>query len=264
MIECPSRFTLVQLHTGDLATGYADILLSHVRECRSCAAHLEEIRANSDLYAEKIDEKSGALNARLAKEPVRVHRLLTSTGLTIVTGALAAAAVISVGFLFVFHPAQDSRISPTESRIATSEVSYKGAFSARIFASRAGTQFAVEDDTVLKSGDQLRFVVEAGAPGFLCVVSVAADGTVSPFYPHTDPETDRSPLAMTSAGQFTLPGSIVLDDSTGTEHLIVLYSQRTFDRKDVQQKLAKSNILSPGLQTVDGIAARVVRVRKEK
>jgi len=263
MIDCPSRFTLVQLQAGDLSPTFAAEVTAHVKTCRSCATQLDDIRINSSLFDERFAEHARALNERLQAEPAPPRRLISPGMLAASAGILAAAAIITIGVLFVYSPDNRNSDPPVVQPFAAEAPSYKGSFSARIIADRAGTQFNVTNDSSLRAGDQLRFSVSVSTPGFLSIISATENGAVFPFYPAVTVAESPEPWVLSAAGETTLPGSIVLDDSRGTEYLMILYSPDIFDRRRLHSRLHQPELKIPGLHHVDGVSVWVVRVTKE-
>ncbi|MCA9672675.1 MAG: DUF4384 domain-containing protein, partial [Myxococcales bacterium] len=93
----------------------------------------------------------------------------------------------------------------------------------------------------LRAGDALRFVVTVGRRGYLAVFSVDGRRQVTSFYPQTsdDPALSKKPLRLARAGKHVLPGSVVLDDAPGREHVVVVFGLRAFDRAALARRAAR-------------------------
>ena len=110
---------------------------------------------------------------------------------------------------------------------------FKGRCTVEIAASRGGSVFSVAEGDRLREGDAIRFSITVDRPGYLTVFSSDSDRTLSPFYPADALEDETPPLRISSAGRHVLPGSIVLDDSTGPERFIAVFSAEPFARSAV-------------------------------
>ena len=116
---------------------------------------------------------------------------------------------------------------------------FKGEFSFEVFAKRGPRQFKVEPGQRLTENDSLKFVVTTGGPAWIYVISIPAVGTSADFYPDTPSTSDPRPLLLPVSGRHELPGSIILDNSTGPEYLMMLHSGGQFDRADALNALEK-------------------------
>jgi hypothetical protein len=263
MTECPSRFTLVQLHAGDLSESFAASLRAHLDVCATCGALLNDIQANCAVYQNEMPGHAARLSERLKSEHAPGQTPSLRIPIIAIGSALAAAAIISLAFLFQSSPGTRSQQRASNALHTVEAPTFKGTFSAQIHARRGGEVFEVTADTVLRAGDQLRFTVTAATPGYVSVIVVTEDGSVSPLYPYEDPRDVPEPLHMDAAGQSVLPGSIMLDASTGTEYLMVMFSETSFDRAGVYGRLKDQAFRSSGAHQLDDVRVQVVRTVKE-
>jgi hypothetical protein len=105
-----------------------------------------------------------------------------------------------------------------------------------VIAKRGQRQFRVEEGAELMPDDALRFVVTVGMPGYLAVFSIDSRSRISAFYPDSDATKNAEPMLLQRKGRHELPGSIILDQVHGDECIVVAFSERPFDRSQVQQQ----------------------------
>jgi hypothetical protein len=117
------------------------------------------------------------------------------------------------------------------------EISFKGKLAVQVVAKRGDRQFMVKGGESLAENDALRFRITTAFPGYMSVLSVDGRGTVSAFYPDSAPSITPDPLRIARPGRQELPGSIVLDDAPGPEHLIVVFSKERFNRREVHRRI---------------------------
>ena len=120
-----------------------------------------------------------------------------------VAGALALAAAL---LLFLRPPGP------------TTTVRLKGEAHLGFDVSRAGRAFPGTDETVVQSGDRIRFNYGSGGADTLVIVGVDATGTVQTYWP------DEGDAAVAiEPGDHVLPGSIQLDNARGPEVFVAAF-----------------------------------------
>ncbi|MBW2736844.1 MAG: hypothetical protein JRH20_31050 [Deltaproteobacteria bacterium] len=85
----------------------------------------------------------------------------------------------------------------------------------------------------------LRFILTTSSAGYATVFSVDAGHRATPFYPETDPAVTPAPLYLETQGKHVLPGSVVLDSSAGTEHIVIVFSEKVFRRDRLHRKIVR-------------------------
>jgi hypothetical protein len=239
MAECPTRFTIASLRAGDLPPSEAERVEDHIERCEACRAVIREIDAHAAEYESRADDHLARLMRHIESEPgsaevvpLEPRRRSRVVTVTIAVGGLAAAAMLALALV----PA----LTDTDETEDRAEILFKGALAVEIVAKRGADQFLVVDDIELRAGDAIRFVVSTGSAGWISVFSIDAAGRLSPFYPDTDPASDPEPLRLGRAGKHELPGSIILDDSRGHEEIVVVFSEKSFDRGRVHRRVTGS------------------------
>ncbi len=153
-------------------------------------------------------------------------------------GGLAAAAALVLGVYLTLGGAPPKPGGDDGIR-------YKGVVSVEVVAKRGDRQFRVEPGSALLENDALRFIVTTGTPGYMDLFSVDSKGRVSPFYPESEPDADPAPMTLGNAGRHVLPGSVILDDALGEEHIVLVFSEAVFDRDEVQKEIRSTGAMGP-------------------
>jgi len=259
MSECPSRFSLLQLASGDLPSDERRLLSEHVEHCLACREMLNEIESNAAVYNSREPEHLAKLRARLSVEEQQYPvRPLWMTFAPVLGGLVAAAAIILMVVPQLIEP---------EKTTESTDIRYKGTMAFEIVARRNGQQFRVKQDMELFANDALRFVVTIGSSGYLSVFSIDADNRISPFYPDSDPLANPDPMMLDRPGRHELPGSIILDQVVGNECFIAAFSEKTFDRDRLHKWVKQSSWYlqrrQPGeKETEPGLQLGVIWVKK--
>ncbi len=239
-----NRLTLAAFTAGDLSQEEVDVVRSHLESCVECKEALAQLRHNIDDYRTRDDEHRAALRARLVSEAAaRTGANERTTGWWRWVAVAAAIAVAVVA----------SWPDPTPPE--TPATVYKGTLGVDVVALHDGEQQRVTDGARLFEGDALRFVLTTGEPGFATVLSVDGSETVTGFYPE---DGVADPMRL-EAGRHELPGSVVLDDVLGKEHLVVAWSRARFDREPLHGTIRRMILregpaaLTPAALSVDAV-----------
>lgn len=225
-MSCPAPQRLAELRGDRLTVEERRRLTDHLARCTLCQTELLLQDAEVQEFEQRMPERWRAVSGRLRRASVhgpgpRGHRTLM-----LGVGA-AAAATLAALLLISLKPPPAPRALNTR---------FKGDLTLQVFAKRSSSTFRVTPGAALLPGDALRFVVTSSAPGYITIFSLDAHGVLTPFYPDTDPTRDPEPLRLTDRGRTTLPGSVVLDDTLGPEHLVLVFSLDLFSRRNVHTR----------------------------
>jgi hypothetical protein len=258
MNDHPSRFALVQWRVRDLPADEMRNVEDHLARCPACRDALDAIAVVTEEQEARLEERLAEFDARLDAAIGRRRRSVFAA----VGGALGLAACAAVALGIGLAPGD-----PERSPEALAYTGLKGEMKFQVVAKRGGNQFRVERDAELRENDALRFVVITDGGGFVEVFSVDSGGAVSPFYPDTEPIGDPSPLRIDGLGRHELPGSIVLDDASGHEFYVVVFSSEEFDRGKIHEWASETRFDEQPLDLGDlgtgpELSIGVLRVRK--
>jgi Domain of unknown function (DUF4384) len=204
---CPSDLVLDEVVAG---TGSRDTIAEHLAFCERCRSRLDLFESCAARTAPLVQRLLRSASRSLPPPRATVLEWLDRRALRFGLAAGCAAAVVAVAVGLRAPPAPPS---------APEEVRIKGS-SMRFFRQRSGeVTNGVSGDTFLP-GDALRFVVASGSTGWFYLVGIEPSGKVLPYYPYGG---ERS-VPIAGGKEITLPGSLVLDESKGTEYFLGIFS----------------------------------------
>ena len=229
MTQCPSEYVLVQLVCEDLITDQAKQVRSHLTECGACQKKLKEIETAQSAFGLKKTAHWNRLEPKLlalGEDKPKSGWIFPIPRLAF--AALGAVSVLLLVFLVVSLEPQ------------TTGQQYKGDVAVRVVAKRMDRQFVVKPQQQLQMDDALRFVITTPSPVYVSVFSVSAQGVISAFYPDSPASNAPGPMYLDRPGRHELPGSIVLDDSLGSEWFVVMLSPKRFGRDKWHPKVGQA------------------------
>ena len=232
MTECPSRLVLARFHAAELDASQNDRISAHIDSCTACSEAMQVLKHNIRQYEKNFNQRANTLRNALEaaqNQPENVIPIHRRKKIVTLAVSFAAAAMLVIG-LMSFWP---------EHRMETSDISYKGSFAFSAVVKRNHNQFKLQSGSTLQKNDALRFVVQTGGVGYVYIFDLDANGNITSLYPFGDTESNLPAIAIASAGQHTLDDSIVLDDSTGVEHLVAVFSQTPFNTGLINAQMAK-------------------------
>jgi hypothetical protein len=228
MAECPGRYALAGLVCKELAAEEQARIEAHLTDCTACQKSLASLRANVVQFENRREQHWNQLQSRLPQEAKHQSQpLFKWQRFWVLT---ASAAVLMAFSLWGLWPKGGPDSSETT-------IAYKGALGVQVVGQRDQQQFLVEPDAKLQPNDALRFVITTENPGYLCVVSIDEKGKISSYYPNTDPQADPQPVFLSRAGRHELVDSIMLDEFTGREWLVVVFQPGWFSRSEIFNRL---------------------------
>lgn len=207
---CPSDLVLDRFLAGELdGTSGRELVTAHLAACPQCEARRAELAGAAARFPEEV------FVAGLAARTARTARSKAPFAL----GGIAALAAAAAAALFLVPSGGGL---PGDDRTIRS----KGGDSLAVFASRGGEVDRLLPGDPLSPGDAIRFEVAVPRRSWVVVLGIDAAGAVTP-YAGGDAGVPLEPGAAT-----LLPGSIVLDDTPGTERLVALFCERPVDARE--------------------------------
>lgn len=204
---CPSDLVLDRFLAGELAGPERDEVVVHLDSCPDCADRRAAFERAAARFPEEVFvEGLAARTARTARTR-GLHRIGT-------VGALAAAAAATAFFLV-----------PRGGVAPGPAVRAKGGDRLEVYASRDGQVDRLLPGEALAPGDALRFEVGAAERAWVVVLGLDAAGAVTAYAGGEGGGVPLDPGATS-----LLPGSVVLDDTPGTERLVALFCERPLER----------------------------------
>jgi hypothetical protein len=198
MSACPSELVLDRFVVGEL--GDSSGVRDHVSACTRCTGRVDERKAIAATFASDVGlELRVAAVQRAVGGPRRRATWLAAAG------AVAAAAIALI--VIVRRPG-------TEQGAATDGIRTKGGLSLGIVVKHGdGAIENMSSPAHVAPGEAIEFEVSTHDAGTLVIVGVDSAGVVSPYVParHID-----------AGSRQLLDGSVVLDDTLGSERLVAL------------------------------------------
>jgi len=197
---CVSDFELDELLAGDLAGLPREAALrTHIDGCARCRDRLAAFSAIESPPAATMLPRV----ARAASTP-----RLTRWRIAVAALTMGAAAAV---FAVVLRPA------------AGPEERTKGSLALAIFVKRPGGSVeTVSGAGTLHPGDEMRFAVAAGRPGYAVVLGLDAAPSVTLYAPYAAAGAPAQAIRLDHPGTTTLPGSIVADATAGAERVVAV------------------------------------------
>jgi hypothetical protein len=216
---CVSDLALDRLLAGEPGPRW-----EHVNSCSRCRVRLEQLK-----------QASRASEAFILDGIQRTRRRLWARRAGVAT-SLAVAATL----LFVM-----ARVRPLPQSSDGERV--KGApLSLGVYVRRgSGVVVAAQSPAAVAPGEQIRFEVTSGRPGYLGIVGLDAAGAITPYV------SSGARLRRLGSGRLLLDGSILLDDTLGAERLIAVWCE---EDRPTRELVAAARA---ALERADRDAARV-------
>ena len=208
--ECPSDFTLDQLHLGHLDATERQAVEAHAAGCDRCPARIEA-RALGFAAFTQTDDRAilAALRTRIdeAESQSLASRLKRWWGPVLLVGVGAAAALLVTRA--PPPPTATGGLTPDVTRL-------KGDVPLRVHRARGEAVAEVQSGDSFQAGDRLMFEEDVKADGHLVVFGVEASGAVYRAWPL--PGQQAETLMKVGPAQ-RLPGAVALDATPGREVL---------------------------------------------
>jgi hypothetical protein len=200
--SCASDLQLDEMLAGSLGGGPDEAnLREHVEHCARCQARRSAMAGVAPLVPD-TDAFARQLASDAARTPMR-RRFYGAAG------ALAAMAAGVALFLNIRGSGPDIARERT-----------KGTLALTAYIKRPdGRIDGVSDQGRLSPGDEMRFAIVTGRPGFVAVLGLDAGPSVTVYVPAAPA---RAPSRVERPGQVALAGSIVADDTLGFERVSAL------------------------------------------
>lgn len=242
-----SSETIDLLLLSALSANEANEAKSHLDGCASCKQRWVELNEDSQkfkqyVFARTLPQVEQRLQASQESifERFRLKFVLPALGL-----ASAAAIALAVG-----GPG-----TQTEDDLYIGLKGIESTF--EVFAQRAqGNVFVVKQNAELKPKDRIRFVVNPGQAKYVMVVSVDGKGAFSVYHPIGGTESEK---VDKPTKRLELGSTVELDDTVGTEKLLVVLSESPVKAEVVKQAVA-ANPAAPKIEGAKVLTQEFVKV----
>lgn len=199
-----------QFLCGELTGDAAERIERQAEKDPALATHLAERRAQQQAFFQA--------HPRLEVELPPERRRWVGWSLGLAGAAAAAVLVVVALFAWPMEPGTGSD-GPT--------IRARGALKVGLTVRRAERTFAFREGVLLRPGDRVRLSLEATEAGFLTLIGRDQHGRWTIYY-------DGLP---TTAGTWTVPDSLVLDDDPNPEHWYALLTSERIEAKKLLDRL---------------------------
>jgi hypothetical protein len=208
--------------TGDKETKARD----HLGTCTLCQKRWAELNEDKARFEQYVFPRTvGNLETRLAN-PSFFQRFSWRTLVPIAGSVLAASIALAV-----YLGGKDR--TQTEDDVY---IGIKGGASLEVVANRGETgQFPVRPGTVLRPKDRIRFVVNTAGAKYVMIASRDGAGAFTVYYPYGAAQSGE-----VTPGHVELPRSIELDEVTGPERIVAVFSESPVDAAAVKAAIEAS------------------------
>jgi hypothetical protein len=219
---------------------------AHLDGCQLCQKRWAELNEDKARFEQFVFPRTvGKLEERLAKQSI-FERFNFRFLIPVVGSALAASIALSV-----YLGGKDR--TQTEDDVY---IGVKGGASLEVVANRAETgQFPVRPGTVLKPKDRIRFVVNTAGAKYVMIASRDGAGAFSVYYPFGAAQSGE-----VTPGHVELPKSIELDETTGNERIVAVFSQEPVEANAVKAAI-DANPADPKVDKAKVVSWEFVKAR---
>ena len=227
MKNCTSnRFDIERYFVGELDKDSAQAVEKHLETCESCFTYLQNLRRErnefladhpfSSFYAEKAQKKTPFWQKYLS--PAFARPVLVP-----VVCLLLIIAAIPVVNTIAFNSGRET-------------VVFKGGAQLSFIYERDGKIHDGILSEVFHEGDRIQVVYNSPREWFVALLSIDQSGTVS-FY-HPDQKSITCSVPSGKGNDLYFPGSIILDNSSGGELVVAVFSHSPLKTSDVKESVS--------------------------
>ncbi|MDP3237414.1 MAG: hypothetical protein Q8S33_36130 [Myxococcales bacterium] len=225
-----SSETIDLLLLSALASNEANEAKAHIDDCSLCKQRWMELNEDSQKFKQYVFARTlPAVEARLNASK---QGFFERFKLRFVLPALGVATAAALALTFAAGPG-----TQTEDDIYIGVKGLEPTF--EVFAQRQqGASFAVKAGTPLKPKDRIRFIVSPGQAKYVLVASVDGKGTFSVYHPFGSTESEK--LVGKVPRRLELGSTVELDETMGTEKLVVVLSENPVKAEALKAALSES------------------------
>lgn len=230
---------LLMYSTGSCDETIKRSVAAHLPSCASCTAYVKSLETEKRFFLSALPfESTITLPERV---PGKRALLFFRQPLY----AIAATFVLFIGAGFLYTAG--SRHG--ENRI-------KGETGLKVFVQNWAGTIEKREPRVFYTGEKIQFLYSCGADNRFILLSLDTAGVITTYYPSAG---DSSSM-LESGRDIPLPNSIVLDEYTGRELFIGLFSKKALSSTAIKQHIAGKFTAARSLDSLDlkGMDATVV------
>lgn len=245
-MECKEfdTVTLMSYFAGDLDSLTALRIANHIKQCTTCSIVVDSMEKVRAVFLKKYPVPSLPVNSSRTKMKVFTTRSMLSLAASLIL-------IVTAGFFSFMHFDRDGY------RI-------KGSTQMNIFVQDQNGIPAKRVENVYFPGEKIQFTYSCGSNRYFMLLSTDTSGAISVYYP-----TNGDMSIELEAGQdLPLPNSITLDNYTGPELYLAIFSALPLHAASVKDKLKSSLEKSRGLGSlhlnIENAEVRTVYITKKE
>ncbi len=216
----PLKLDIELYFTDELSREEASSLESHLQECRVCHDYLQALRRERNEFLADHPFTEFKIEEPASPWIQKLFDTLTRPALLPVYGLLLIVA-IAVPMIFFGNRA-----------MIDDEIRFKGTAGLTFLYQRDGVVDQGDRKKAYRAGDQIQILYNSSKEQFAALLSIDSRGQLS-FY-HPQQNSDLCSVKSPAGTALTFPGSIILDDSEGSELIIMLLSDKPLSVKTVR------------------------------
>lgn len=238
----PLKLDIELYFTGELSIEEAFSMESHLRECRVCHDYLQVLRRERNEFL--ADHPFSALKIEKSESPwfQKLLNTLTRPALFPVYGLLLIVVITVPVFFF------GNRVKIGD------EVRFKGTAGLTFLYQRDGVADEGDRKKTYRAGDQIQILYNSSKEQFAALLSLDSRGQLS-FY-HPQQNSDHCSVNSPAGAALTFPGSIILDDSEGSELIILLLSDKPLPVKTVKTWISELHKECPFISELEKVIVK--------
>ena len=198
------KIDLLNYVTGSVSDEKAALIRAHLSTCAQCRDYCEAMER----------EKQGFLAAnpveKIIDRPARSQNTVRFPAIARYY-AIAASLILCIGVGYVYL----TSMQPPDSRI-------KGETALAVFVKTDYNRIEQREDNTFFTGERIQFQYSCGSKNRFILMSLDTAGSLTTFFPGTG----DSATILESGQEIPLPNSILLDDYTGPELFIGVFSEK--------------------------------------
>ncbi|HEX2959571.1 MAG TPA: hypothetical protein VHO70_22235 [Chitinispirillaceae bacterium] len=216
----PGHYTLERFFTGELGDKASGEVRDHLKSCEECSNYIKALETEKELHLLQHPYRQWAgSHVQVAKPSIweTVKAWVGKPALFPVYG-LTLALCIVVPVVFQYHNRTD--------------VMYKGNSSLSFVFKRNGAVSEGTTRELFGEGDQIQVSYSYPRDHFAGLISIDSKGTVSTYQPQSSGEILS--VKVNGSNEHIFPQSIVLDNSSGSELVVLLIADKYISIDDVR------------------------------
>jgi hypothetical protein len=243
------KIDLLSFYTGDGNAAKRNAIEIHLGSCEHCRAYLASLDTEKTAFlsAHPFEEATAQRTIKRENRPLFFGYRQTY--------ALAATLVLFLGAGYLFIA---GRAMP-QNRI-------KGETSLKIFVKNLQGDIEKRGTKTYLPGEKIQFLYSCAEKNNFALMSIDTTGAITTYFP----QSQDSSLTLERGQDIPLPNSIVLDEYTGKESFIGIFSLERFYLPDMQARLKASFITSRSLDSISlatktiSAVSHILSIQREK